>query len=189
MSNTTVSSPVIKATSEDFSTNMIPSHTVITLHALTLCLTLDFTTQPSSFWTGEAFIPYRGTLLDTLSFYLKPAFNLPSNPPNILKVIISISFPKPRTQSNSIRLTQRNLVNRVAGLLKYLEGEIEILYMCEEIEWSQAQCLAPFFGLRGRRKIKLKEGGREARVLGAGSEMATKLQTEWRRMRDQRELY
>jgi hypothetical protein len=29
----------------------------------------------------------------------------------------------------------------------------------------------------------------EARVFGAGSEMATKLQTEWRRMRDQRELY
>jgi hypothetical protein len=189
MSNTTSSSPLIKTTSEDSSTNTIPSHTAITLHGFALSLTLDFTNQPSSFWTGEAFIPYRASLLDTLTFYLKPAFTLPTNPPNISKVIISISFPKHRTQSNSIRLTQRDLVNRVAGLLKHLEVEIEILYMCEEIDWSQARCLAPFFGLNGRRRIKLKEDGREARVLGAASEMATKLQMEWRRMRDLRELY
>jgi hypothetical protein len=80
-------------------------------------------------------------------------------------------------------------VNRVAGPLKHLEVDIEILYMYEEIEWSQARCLARFFGLKGRRRIKLKEDGREARILGAGSEMATRLQTEWRRMMDQRELY
>jgi hypothetical protein len=157
----------------------------ITLHALTLSLTLDFTTQPSSFWTGEAFIPYRA-FLDTLAFYLTPASNLPPKTPKISKVIISISFPEHRTQTNSIRLTQRDLVNRLAGLIKHLEAEIEILYMCEEIAWTQARCLAPFFGLKGRRRFKLKEGGSEAK---AGSEIATKLQTKWRRMRDQRELY
>jgi hypothetical protein len=189
MSTATSSSLSIKTTSEDSSTNTIPSHPAITLHTLTLSVTLDFTTQPSSFWTGDAFIPYRSTLLDTLAFYLNPPFSLLPNTPNISKVIISISFPEYRTQSNSTRLTQRDLVNRIAGLFKYLEAEIEILYICDEIEWSQARCLGPFFGLNGRRRIKLKERGREARVLGAGSEMATKLQTEWRRMRDQRELY
>jgi hypothetical protein len=189
MSTVTSSSPLIKTTSEDSSTNTTPSHPAITLQALTLSVTLDFTIQPSSFWKGEAFIPYRSTLFDTLAFYLKPAFSLPPSTPNISKVIILISSLEYRTQSNSIRLTQRDLVNRLAGLIKHLEAEIEILYICEEIEWSQARCLTPFFGLNGRRRIMLKGRGREARVLGAGSEMATKLQTEWRRMRDQRELY
>jgi hypothetical protein len=177
--------------------NTIPPHPTLTLHATTLTLTLDFTpsTYPSTFWTGEKFIPFRSTRLSTLPLYLSQT--------KITKLIIHLNFPHHRTQSNALRLTHRDLVSRIAGLLSHLPSttnanantnanlEIEISFQSPETEWCQVRCLAPFWGVRGVR-VRVKEGvgeGGKVVVVGRGSELDGRLRGEWRRMREGWELY
>ncbi|KAE9363297.1 hypothetical protein N431DRAFT_450082 [Stipitochalara longipes BDJ] len=163
---------------KDTDEKAIPSHSALQISGTTLSLTLDFIALPSSFWTGEEFIPYRASLLSTLPLYFAP-------PHSITRLLISISFPHHRTQSNAVRLTQRDLVNRIAALIRNFEGEVEVLFSSPETEWSQVRCLAPFWGLKGH-KWKCKV---EGRVVMGGSELGRKLLAEWRRMREGRELY
>jgi hypothetical protein len=169
------------AASQDAEGNPVPSHTALNLHGATLSIILDFSLYPSTFWTGEDFIPFRASLLRTLPLLL----------PEISRLLISVLFPHHRAQSNTLHLTQRDLVNRVAAIVRSYEGvEVEVLFQSPETEWCQVRCLAPFWGLKGYKwRVKVKDGERGARAIMGGSELGTKLQTEWRRMRDGRELY
>jgi hypothetical protein len=165
--------------------NAIPSHHTITPSSSTLTINLDFSAYPNTFWAGEDFIPYRASLLSKLPHYTGL----------VKKLLILITTPHHRTQSNSIRLTQRDLVARIVGLLSRSdlnEVELDIVYQYQEVEWSQVRCLAPFWGLDGKVrgwKVRVKERDREARVLAVGSELGTKLQAEWKRMKEGKELY
>jgi hypothetical protein len=92
--------------------NAIPFHPALNLSSSTLMIILDFGAYPSTFWTGEDFIPYRRTLLSTLPLHFA------SPPPShqtkgTTKLLITTSFPHCRTQFNSIRLTHRDLIARI----------------------------------------------------------------------------
>jgi hypothetical protein len=141
MSSETVNTASQEETHED----AIPSHHALGLNGTALSLTFDFNLYPSSFWTGEAFIPYRSTLLTTLPQYFSPH-------QRITKLQISILFPHHRTQSNTLRITQRDLVNRVTAIVRTSEGvEVEVIFQSPETDWSQVRCLAPFWGLKGQK--------------------------------------
>lgn len=162
--------------SEEDESKSVPYHPALTLNCATLSLTLDFALYAASFWTGEEFIPYRASLLNTLPLYY----------PQLTRLLITLTFPHHRTQSNTIRLTQRDLVNRIAGLTKSCErSEVEVIFRSPETDWSQVRCLAPFWGTKGHRwRVKV-----DGKVVMGGSDLGTKLQAEWRRMKEGRELY
>lgn len=195
--NLKMSSPPATTAAKNEEGTTIPSHPALTLHSTTLHLTLDFTAHPPTFWTGEEFIPFRASLLDTLPLYLLPPSpnSHPTTPVTVTKLIISLLFPPSKTQSNAIILTQRDLISRISGLLCKIQNsksssvfEVEVLHQSTEVkgemEWSQVRCLAPFWGLKGRWRVRVN-----GRVVGSGSELGTRLLGEWRRMREGRELY
>ncbi|KAN0104189.1 hypothetical protein V8E51_009934 [Hyaloscypha variabilis] len=159
-------------------TTTLPSHPTLKITGTTLHLTLDFT-LPSTFWTGEEFIPYRASLLDSLPLYLSP-----TSTQTIAKLLIHLTFPHRRLQSNALRLTQRDLVNRISALIRDFIGEVEVRFQSPEMEWSQVRCLAPFWGLKGKCRVRV-----EGRVVMGGSELGERLRGEWRRMREGREGY
>jgi hypothetical protein len=175
---------VTMASQEEIQEDTIPSHPALKLNGTAAFLTLDFNLYPSSFWTGEDFIPYRSTLLTTLPQYFSPH-------QSITKLQISILFPHHRTQSNTLRITQRDLVNRVTAIVRTNEGvEVDVIFQSPETDWSHVRCLAPFWALKGHKwRVRVIDGEREARLIMGGSELGTKLQAEWRRMRNDRELY
>jgi len=179
-----MSSEIVNTASQEETQDAIPSHPALTLNGTALSLTFNFSLYASSFWTGEAFIPYRSTLLTTLPQYFPPH-------QCITKLQISIIFPHHRTQSNTLRITQRDLMNRVTTIVRTNEGvEVEVIFQSPETDWSQVRCLAPFWGLKGQKwRVRVIDGEREARLIMRGSELGTKLQAEWRRMRNGRELY
>jgi predicted phage-related endonuclease len=67
-----LSETVITASQEEIQEDTIPSHPALKVNGTALSLTFDFSLYLSSFWTGEAFIPYRSTLLTTLPQYFSP---------------------------------------------------------------------------------------------------------------------
>jgi hypothetical protein len=156
----------------------LPSHPTLKITGTTLHLTLDFTI-PSTFWTGEEFITYRVSLLDILPLYLSP-----TSTQTIAKLLIQTTFPHHRTQGNALRLTQRDLVSRISALIRDFTREVEVRFQSPETEWSQVKCLAPFWGLKGRWRVRV-----EGRVVMGGSELGERLRGEWRRMREGREGY
>ena len=147
------------------------------------CFWPRFNLYPSSFWTGEDFIPYRSTLLTTLPQYFSPH-------QSITKLQISMLFPRHHTQSNTLRITQRDLVNGVTAIVRTNEGvEVEVIFQSPETDWSQLRCLAPFWGLKGHKwRVRVIDGERGEVDYGR-FRIRDETTGGVRRMRNDRELY
>jgi hypothetical protein len=179
-STTSASDSKITRESLEAALAAIPSHPALKSSSQTLSITLDFTSHPHDFWTGPAFIPYRTTLEEIL-----PLYRLISR-----KIFVAITFPHYRTQSIALKQTQRDLVNRVAGLVGTFDVEsVEVVFMSPETNWLQVQALAPFWGLKGKWICRVKEGERRAYQVMGGDELEGRLRGLYRCMRERKELY
>ncbi|CZR62668.1 uncharacterized protein PAC_12565 [Phialocephala subalpina] len=153
----------------------MPSHPALSATGTTLSTTLDFT-PPSSYYLSPAFADWRTSLLTTLPQYL----TLSS------KLHITLIYPSYRTQSLSLKLTQREVVKSAVGIIrqwpvKGIKG-IEVVFMSPVTDWSQVQALVPFYGLKFRGWVcRIREGEKAARRLVSGGEWDTKLRGQYRK--------
>jgi hypothetical protein len=175
-----------KLTPQDLATraakmiNRVSPHEAIKAGIRTVILNLDFT-KPHSFWVGQDFATYRKTLLETLPWYHFIA----------KKLLITLVFPDYRGQSKAVKLTQKDLVNRIATLVDEfpMMDDITVVFRSPETNWQQIESLAPLYQIRGKWTCTIKEGQQSPRSLRCGDAWDQKLKGRYRTMLEQRELY
>ncbi|KAF8861081.1 hypothetical protein BDZ45DRAFT_800295 [Acephala macrosclerotiorum] len=153
----------------------IPSHPALKASSASLSITLDFT-PPSSYYLSPSFAEWRSSLLTTLPQYRTL----------ISKIHITFSYPNYRTQSLSLKLTQREVVKRVVKIieqwpLKSIKG-IEVVFRSPVTDWSQVQALVPLYDLKNQGWVcRIKEGENTACKLLSGGEWDTRLKWQYRK--------
>jgi hypothetical protein len=175
-----------KLTPQDLATraakmiNKISPHEAIKTGNRTVALTLDFT-KPHFFWDGQDFATYRKTLLETLPWYHFIA----------KKLLIVLVFPHYRGQSQAVKRTQKDLVNRIATLVDEFPmiDSITVVFKSPETNWQQIESLASLYQIRGKWTCTIKEGQQSPRPWRCGDAWDQKLKGRYRAMLEQRELY
>jgi hypothetical protein len=158
----------------------IPPHEAIKASNYTVSLTLDFT-KPASFWVGVEFVTYRQTLLSALPLY------------HFLfkRLHIKLNFPSYRGQSQAVKRTQEDLVNRIATLVDEfpMMDKITVAFKSPETNWVQIEALAALYQIKGKWGCVIKEGQQSLRPLRCGDVWDQRLKGRYRAMVEQRELY